>query len=167
MHFPAAFSMLRCETYITVIIRTCFTAHLSWLICQAQSVSGLPTGGEWYHAPSHSTQYPCATCRSTSSSSQPPGLISGCSNLSWSLPRMFSSENVVPLLCDSVPGNSEDVMAAKNEDIRESMGSLDLRTKTTAVARLNYVIKPFSLDDVISTDLSFGSIVSFTSSEYE
>ena len=44
---------------------------------------------------------------------------------------MFSSENVVPLLCDSALGNPEDAIAAKNEEIRESMGSLNLRTKTT------------------------------------
>jgi hypothetical protein len=112
MLFPASFSMLRCEAHFAVIIRTCLAAHLSWLICRTQRINGPPAGEEWHHAPSHSTQYPCAASRSASSSSQPSGLISGCSNLSWSLPRMFSSENAGPLLCDSDP-RPEDAIAAR------------------------------------------------------
>jgi hypothetical protein len=121
MAFPAAFSMLRCETYFAVIIRTCFTAHLSWLVCRAQSVSKLPGSASWRRIiPRSFTLGAISVCNLPLYillSSQPSGLISGCSNLSWSLPRMFSSENVGPLLCDSAPGDSEDVIAAKNEEI--------------------------------------------------
>ena len=39
MGFPAAFSVLCCEAHLAVIIRTCFVAHLCWLVCGTLHVS--------------------------------------------------------------------------------------------------------------------------------
>ena len=42
---PAAFSMLRCKAHFAIIIRTCFAAHLRWLVCRTLRVNGLQTEG--------------------------------------------------------------------------------------------------------------------------
>src|SRR5579863_2263622 len=116
--FPAAFSMLCCEAYFAVIIITCFTMHFCRLVYGGNGYIGQRIEEGRWHAPSHSMQYPCATSRSVSSSSQLSGLMSGCSNLSWSFPRMFSRENVGPLLCDAVADGSEDAISTRVDQKR-------------------------------------------------
>jgi hypothetical protein len=105
--------MLCCEADFAVFILTGVTLHLCWLVCRANAYMGLLIGGRGHHAPSHSTQYPRATSRPATSSSQPSGWMCGCSNLSWSSPRMFSRENSGPLLCGSAVDGSEDAIATR------------------------------------------------------